>query len=196
MKLKWKHLVFVLLGILFTVILVWFSNSSCNKLSCLNIDIDEFKENQVYEDSPRVFRALYKSELGDMIRVEKKKIDKENQKTAIYSEVQKIRAYFENAISPYPGQISDEIECPENFIPELKTKDIGGVETNYFEVYLTERLAIGACSEDQAKNTEIIAWYYCENQGNLYQLEIISEKERFNQNKKYFYDILDSFSCK
>jgi len=185
-----------LLLALFIIALIWFKYPFCKKLSCINIDIDGFKESLVYENSPSIYRALYENELGDMVRVEKKRVNVENAESVINSETQTINAYFENAISPYPGQISDEIECSKDFVPELKTENISGVEVDYFEVYLTERLTIGACSNDQAKHKEIIVWYYCENQENMYQFEIISEKENFSQNRDYFYGILNSLSCK
>lgn len=184
------------LGTLLTVFFIWSQRNSCAKLSCLNIDLSAYQIDQTYENSQSAYRILFKGEQEDTIRIVKKQVNKESQSSVISSEIQKINAYYENAISPYPGQISDEIECPKNFIPELKTRKIGGQETNYFEAYLTERLGIGACSNEQAKNKEIIAWYYCEDQENLYQIEIISEKERFNQNTKYFYSLLDSISCK
>lgn len=195
MNFKVKFVLVLFLGI-FMAIFFGFRQGTCKKLSCLNINIEGFNESQIYENSSDLYRALYKNDLEDMIKVEKKKLKLENVKSTVNSEAQRINAYFENAISPYPGQISDEIECPKEFRPTLETKDINGEKASYFEVFLTERLTIGACSDEQAKYKEIIAWYYCPNQENLYQIEIVSNKERFTQNKDYFYAILDSISCK
>jgi len=72
-----------------------------------------------------------------------------------------IHGLYTNMPNPYPGLISDEIVCGEEFKPELV---LNGTEL-YIEGYVTPRRTFGACSFDLIAYRAFVRYLYCN--GNL-----------------------------
>jgi hypothetical protein len=195
MNLKYWIIKSILLVILLVGLFSKIFINYCYKLKCIDVNLDGYEESVVYEHSRDTYKALYQNVAEGFVRIEKRKVGKDDQALLIDSAILKINALFENASSPYPGQISDEIECPEVFHPIETTIDKEEVVLKVVEVYLTDRLAIGACSDAQAKYKEIVTWMYCEDHDRLYQIEYIIEKEKFEQKKNYYYSLFNHLSC-
>ncbi|MDO8551808.1 MAG: hypothetical protein Q7S03_03980 [bacterium] len=155
--------------------------------------LNEFKIKEVYEDDQNVYRALYNKD-DNIIRVEvRSNLSSEEAKSLTRSQVTKINALFANAISPYPGAISDEIVCPEEFKPVYKTSNINGLEVTSLTGFLNNRLVFGACSQDQAAYKDVLSLFYCKKPKSFFTFELIKPN---NQNAKDFLQTLSSLRCK
>lgn len=133
---------------------------------------------------------------NDLLRVDiTSSVAKEQANRLIQTRIAKMKALFENATSPYPGEISDEIVCDKRFKPTFTSEGINGIPVSYFTGYLNSRLTYGACTEDQAVNKGIMTLFYCPAQRKVYQLELISEKDRFIKNEADYLRIIRSIQC-
>lgn len=107
-------------------------------------------------------------------------------------EIQTINALYANALSPYPGEISDEIMCPEKFKPEFHTRQTPWLNYSYFTLFATDRFTYGACTEDLVKYKSILAWTYCSKKNTFYRFEFFIPIEIFS---KSHLDMITSFRC-
>jgi len=168
----------------------------CKRLGCLSIQgLNEFKVKEVYQDNNNIYRALLFKD-DDLLRVDlHSSISEEEANSSIQAQITRMKALFENATSPYPGEISDEIECGEKYMPAFLEKEINGIQVSYFAGFLNKRLVFGACTDDQAAYQGILALFYCPNLSQLYQLEIIAPNEKFSKSPEVYKQILESVSC-
>ncbi len=100
---------------------------------------------------------------------------------------------FLNIATPYPDFITNTLECPERFKPEVKKIKIDAFETTYYEIFATNRLIYGACAEDLIKYKAILTWIYCEKGKSLFQVELFMPKDEFKEDYTGF---IKSFECK
>ncbi|MFH1234318.1 MAG: hypothetical protein V1493_01775 [Candidatus Diapherotrites archaeon] len=75
----------------------------------------------------------------------------------------------------YPGRITREIECPSEFIPEVKQITGDGWNVLLIKALASARLAYGVCSADSAVYNSARAFRYCKEKGNLFELEAFSK---------------------
>lgn len=87
-----------------------------------------------------------------------------------------VKALYEAALSPYPGEISNQIVCNERFKPVFGTAE-AKLNFSYFALFATDRLTYGACSEDLVKYKAILAWAYCEKKKTLYRFELFTQAQ-------------------
>ena len=119
-------------------------------------------------------------------------IDKKSARVLVDNEITTINALYGAALSPYPGQISNEIVCDERFMPKFSTKQIGSLNYSYFSLFATERFTYGACSEDLISYNAILAWTYCNQKNAFYQFEFFSPEENFSESNL---NLITSFKC-
>ena len=157
--------------------------------------LDEFRLEEVYQDDNNIYRALLFRK-NDLLRVEvRSNIPKHEAEQHIRAQITRMKALFENTVSHYPGEISDEIVCGTEFTPTFTVDELTGVEISYFTGYLNRRLVFGACTEDQAVYRGILALFYCPNQEQLFQLEIIAPNEDFFASSETYEQMLWSIHC-
>lgn len=168
----------------------------CQKLNCLKMkNLDKFKVQEVYQDNGRFYRALL-SDKNDLIRVEvKSKVEEDEAEKNIEAEITRMKALFQNAASPYPGEVSDEIECSEEFKPVFKTMKETNPKISYFSGFLNSRLTFGVCTQDQAVYKGILALFYCSKQKQVFQLEMIAPKEEFSASPEKYQEMVESAAC-
>src|SRR3990167_3501047 len=168
--------IFFLIIIILSVIYTVYNKRGCEKLDCLSSAyLDGYKLSEIYRDEKDMFSALYRKN-DDLLRVEiVSELSQNEAEKIIDSKIIGIKAQFENRRSPYPGEISDEIICSNKFKPVFRD--------GYIIAYLNSRLAYGSCIEEENVYKSIGTWKYCVSQNKLYQLEFISPKERFKENK-------------
>ncbi len=171
--------------------------TSCKKLGCIFLTgLDSFQIKDVYQDDKDIYRALYDKN-SNLIRVEIRSIRTEDEANkSIEAQTTRMRALFENAAAPYPGELSNEIVCDRKYKPVYGTDKINGISITHFTGYLNARLTFGACTEDQAIYRGIEALFYCKDQKKLYQLEIISPNSLFTENELKYIDMLKSIQFK
>lgn len=176
--------------------LIW-SRRTCQKLNCLSFPGREnFRLKELYQDDKNIYRALF-SDKTNLLRVNvQSNIDSASAEKYIQGEITRMKALFANAVSPYPGEISNEIVCGKKFTPELNILNNDGLTMSYFTGYLNQRLVFGACTEDQAIYRGILALFYCPRQNRVFQLEIIVPKDEFSRNPQKYPETLRTMSCK
>ncbi len=176
--------------------LIW-SRRTCQKLNCLSFPGREnFRLKELYQNDKNIYRALF-SDKTNLLRVNiQSNIDSVSAEKYIQGEITRMQALFANAASPYPGEISDEIVCGKKFTPELNILNNNGLTMSYFTGYLNQRLVFGACTEDQAVYHGILALFYCPQQNQVFQLEIIVPKDEFSRNPQKYPETLRTMSCK
>ena len=79
-----------------------------------------------------------------------------------------IRTLYREIHSPYPGPLSNTIECAEEFKPERMEHP----PFDYYLLYATERLTYGACSWDLISYRVIMYFAFCEADNSFYQIEL------------------------
>ena len=79
-----------------------------------------------------------------------------------------IKSLFREIVSPYPGKLSNRIECPEEFKP-LKIADS---PFDYYVIYASDRFTYGVCSWDLIKFKSIIYFLYCNKEKKLYHIKL------------------------
>ena len=92
------------------------------------------------------------------------------------AKIMQLEGLYENARSPYPGTLSNEIVCEDKFKPIIKDANINGLKTTMITGYLNDRLQYGSCLEDQLTYIGKTAIFYCENQKKWYYFEAIAKK--------------------
>lgn len=152
-----------------------------------------FDVNKYYlDEQKKSIKAIFnKSE--NLLKIEViKGIDKRSADILLEDNIIMIRALYGNALSPYPGEISNELICNENFLPEFNTKQTNLLEYSYFILFANDRLTYGACSEDIVRYKSILAWAYCDGKNSFYQFEFFSPIEMFSESDL---DLITSFRC-
>ena len=157
--------------------------------------LDKFTLQEIYQDDKDVYRALYSKD-NNLLRVDiRSNISEPEAIKQMEGQITRMTALFEKAVSPYPGEISNVIECGQEYKPVFAQEEINGTQVSYFTGYLNERLVFGACTEDQVEYQGIFALLYCVNQSQLIQLEIIAPKEAFGRSPELYREMLASISC-
>lgn len=186
---------FVIIGL--ALILLLYNKLKCSGLGCLSMQgLDKFRVQEVYQDDNTAYRALLSKD-SDLLRVDiRSNFTEAEANTNIQAQITKIKGLFENAASPYPGEISDEIECSDEYKPVFSEEIINGVQVSYFTGFLNSRLVLGACTEDQAVYKEIFVLFYCPKWQQFFQIELIAPKDVFNPDEEKYKQILYSIDCR
>lgn len=75
----------------------------------------------------------------------------------------------------YPGRLTREIECPQEFHPELKPVTGSDFNLLFIKALASERFSYGVCSSDAAAYNSARTFQYCDKTGNLFELEAFSK---------------------
>lgn len=192
----WFYLsLFLPLALLGSFLLVQ-KRASCARLKCLAMkDLAEFQVQEVYQDDEQIYRVLLGRD-NELLRVQvRSKIEEFEAQQEIQAEVTRMKALFARAPSPYPGEISEAIECAQEFQPIFAEEEINDIAVAYFTGYLNPRLVFGACTPDQAVYRGILALFYCPHQAQLFQLEMVAHKEDFAKAEGTYRERLSSLQC-
>ena len=99
-----------------------------------------------------------------------------------------INSLFREISSPYPGAISNRIECTKEFKP-LR---ISNSPLDYYIIYASSRFTYGVCSFDLIKYRSIIYFLYCDKDKNLYQIKLFIP---IDQDISSYEELLNSARC-
>jgi len=83
--------------------------------------------------------------------------------------------------SAYPGMVSQVIECPDRFKPEVMNLKVEDENVSVWLLHSTSRLIYGACTEDLIKYRGAATFIYHEKEKTLYRLDIFIPKDKFNR---------------
>jgi len=157
------------------------------KLEISSNFIEKFKLKQSsYTYDSITFTGEYKDLIIQMKVL--KDVDLEKVNTYISDKMFMINSLFRGVSSPYPGALSNRIECPEEFKPlKLANKPF-----DYYIVYASDRFTYGVCSWSLIKYKSIIYFLYCDKEKKLYHIKLFmpANKEISDYGK-----ILTSIKC-
>jgi len=177
---------------------IWqkFLNASlCSNLSCfLMTNTNDYAIEERYSDTKEVYRALYKHN-NRYIRIEARPIDPAQKDAELHAAINRMRALFEKAPAPYPGEISDAIVCDPAFIPIMKELKNADTQLTYFIGYLNNRMTFGSCSLDQAVYKGIVAYTYCPAKKLYLSLELFAPTKDFETNSAELENQIRSLRC-
>jgi hypothetical protein len=186
----------VVLVIAIVVLIIRQIAKGCKGLDCITMEsLDNYQIGEIYEDSTQSYRAMLvnRTDTNKKLRVEiKSNVTSAEANKITLGLITQMKTVYANARSPYPGEITDEIICPDNFKPifgDLMTK--GSLKVTTVEGFLTSRLVSGGCTEEQVDYRELMGVFYCLDQRKLYQVELITDKKR-----KLEGNILNTINCK
>ncbi len=192
--------VFIAIGITIGAVLLVSKNarhqSLCDGLRCIRMtDSQSYQEKELYSDTPNVYRALYS--FGERyIRIEAQRVSSADAEQTLEGSVTRMKALFENAPAPYPGEISDTIVCDKAFAPtyaERSPTTDGSLK--YFIGYLNNRMTFGSCSVDQAVYKGIMGFMYCPNRAVIVRVELIAPTREFQANEEVLTSQFLSLGC-
>ena len=164
---------------LYALILIMFV-ISCTNENDKTKKFEGFELQETYKEDAVKKVFLYKNEENILRLKIIKNVDEDSAKNLINGEVLTMEALYGNALSPYPGAISNEIVCGSKFMPNKGNFFYNQVNATYFIAYLSERLTYGACAEDLAVYEGVISWAYCSKKREFRQMEFISPKNSFS----------------
>jgi hypothetical protein len=88
-------------------------------------------------------------------------VDADSAQVLLDDSIMGLRALYANALSPYPGDLSNQVVAAERFKPQFIRRQMPGVIYSYFLLFANERLGYGAMSTDSVKFRSLIGWFYC-----------------------------------
>jgi len=123
----------------------------------------------------------------DVLRISKWIVlDDKSAEILIEDNIFNIEASYANSFSAYPGEVSNEIVCSDEFKPEFREKN----ELKYYLLHSNDRFGIGACDEDSVTYKQLIGWIYCNPE--LYEIKYFTSLDESSEDLEEFFL---SFSC-
>jgi hypothetical protein len=179
--------------------LLWWKHqhqSFCKNLDCILLDGKaKFTLSEVYTDTPSTFRALFYDN-ERYLRIEAKEVAAEFARQELHAEVVKVKAMFEKAPAPYPGDVSDAIVCDPKFVPTYEEIPTDGIPLSLFVGYLNDRMTFGSCSQDQTVYRGILILTYCPRESLLLRAELITTPTDFSSHEQELMDHMKALRCK
>ncbi|MFZ2026560.1 MAG: hypothetical protein WAV30_04715 [Microgenomates group bacterium] len=191
MKKIWPYILLVVLSGAFVYYYLNFFR--CAKYSCISFNgKNDYLLEEEYENSPKVYRVMVRNN-NTRIRIEAY-TNTSKEEAASYDKIKimNIESLYETAKSPYPGALSNEIECGAEYRPKIGRITVNNTSMTYVEGYLNERFQLGSCLKDELKYKSHLLLFHCISQQKWYQFEIIAPLDKEGQNRK----IIDSITCK
>ncbi len=104
-----------------------------------------------------------------------------------------LESQYEIRNAPYPGEVTREVVCPEEFKPVKNIIDNQHSMANYM-LYSTISFTYGVCAKDLIAYKAFFGLFYCEKRNNLVQIELfvpINNEKEFNESLKK----ISTFEC-
>jgi hypothetical protein len=99
-----------------------------------------------------------------------REVDKEAAEALLNDGIMGLEALYANALSPYPGDISNKVVADPRFRPEFVRKTIGQTTYSYYLLFANERMGYGAATTDTVKFKSLLGWLYCEQNKEFYKV--------------------------
>ena len=193
---KKQYLIIILSLFILVGLLGYFFLFRCSTLQCITINhLSLTSINTEYESTRKTYRALFNTPYG-LFRIEKQSgISKKDADNLTTVTVMTVQGLFDNARSPYPGPLSDEITCDNKFVPTPEVYQTQQTTMTWFSGYVNNRLQYGTCIDDQIAYKGYTALFYCKNNRTWYKAEILTLiKGEMNDN--VYISLLQAIQCK
>lgn len=169
--------------------------SACSQMDCITLaDKQKYTLKEKYSETRQSYRALFSSG-SRWLRIEANKVSPESSESELSAAVARIKALFDKAPAPYPGEISDAIICDPDYIPSFTDKTVNDTRIRYFTGYLNNRMTFGSCSKDQAVYKGIMAFLYCQKSSLLIKIELIQSTQEYESSADEIEAHLLSVAC-
>lgn len=170
----------------------FFSRAKCSKYSCISFDdMEQYRVEEEYENSPQMYRAMVRNG-NTRIRIEEyTNTSKEEAISYDKIKIMNIESLYETAKSPYPGALSNEIECGTEYRPHVEKISVNTVPMTHVRGYLNERFQLGSCIKEELQYRSDLVLFHCGSQKIWYQFEVITP---LNETEKYK-GIISSLRC-
>ncbi|MCG8557071.1 MAG: hypothetical protein MJD61_17570 [Proteobacteria bacterium] len=83
-------------------------------------------------------------------------------------EIMRLEAVYADAVSPYPGRISNQITSTDRLQPERYQQVRSGQDWTYYRLYAGARLAYGTAPEESIGYRSVLAWLHCKKRQRFY----------------------------
>jgi hypothetical protein len=113
------------------------------------------------------------------------KSNPENSSKFIDDKIYSLMALFDPSMSPYPGAITNTIDCSSEFKPVLVNSKIGKI----YQLSAGERFGYGVCAKDLIKYNSLYGLFDCGKKG-VFEIKIFGDPEDASINSKML-----SFTC-
>jgi hypothetical protein len=157
-------------------------------------NISSFTRTDTYTDTPSVYRALY-TDKNTYVRIEAQKIPAIDAEARISTDVTRMKALFEKAPAPYPGDISDAIVCDPKYVPVYREMATSDGKLRYFTGYINNRLTFGSCSQNEATYRGFMAFMYCKKTSLSVRVELMVPADIFTKHEDAFTKQILSLRC-
>jgi hypothetical protein len=192
---KKAYLYIIAIFVISMAFMLYKSLSSCKRLGCVQIkNIEKYEISEIYQESKRAFRASYKSNTNLMKVEVVYNMDEADSEQYIGAGIAKLQGIYTDALVPYPGVASQQTGCDKKLQPTLK-KVSTNTEISYFTGYLNSNLTFGTCIESQTTHKGILAFFYCPESKQGFQIQLIAPKKEFDKNPKAYSDMVESINC-
>ncbi len=146
-------------------------------------DFIELKEKKVY--------ALTKG--NEHLKIEMIEYSaRDSAQQLIDMELFQVKSLFGKSFSPYPEQLSKEIECSKELMPSYFVAEVKGERRPYLLTFSNERFGLGICSKDLISFRYLMGWIYCSQKKELYKIRYFIPKD---QNDKILVDFFTTLTC-
>jgi hypothetical protein len=83
-----------------------------------------------------------------------------------------IQALYANALSPYPGDISNKVETDPAYRPRLVQVTNAALISTYFLLFANDRLGYGATTKDSVKFKSLVGWFHCATRLEFFKVKV------------------------
>lgn len=173
--------------------MLYLKTKSCRGIFCLTTNhLSGLKLSEVYENNANSYRALYTTNNNEIIRLEvNSQVDNLTAEKLVATKINHYQNIFENSISPYPGEISINFVCANQYQPQFYQFQ----NLSYYVGYLNSRLQFGSCSPDQISYQGAVAFLYCPKMKKFFQIEYIIPANALENKISSIQSALKSINC-
>ena len=94
-----------------------------------------------------------------------------------------INSLYTSVPSPYPGMISNTIDCPKAFRPRQREVEVAGEKFDVLLLSSTSRYTYGACIDDLIAYRGALTFVYNHKRRALYRIDLFVPKEAFEESE-------------
>ena len=99
-------------------------------------------------------------------------IEPADAKVLMQDGVMGIQALYANALSPYPGDISNKVTTDPAYRPRFVQATNSANQFAYFILYANDRLGYGAATKDAVKFKSLAGWFYCSARKEFFKVKL------------------------